>query len=171
MGCFFISMVVVGGHAATVRQTLSRGSGGGRTIPLRLPRPPFSFVPSTARFLFGGSKRKCGVETVGSEKYHLMIGCERTIVSLNARFSRHECTASRLDNGCRTLRERYFWPAQKYPKTGVGASPYVPRLPRKARQRWTALPPQHCQAVLARCKKGEPQRTYFSLTPALLLPV
>ena len=58
----------------SVRRTLSRGFGGGRTIPQRLPRPPFSFVPSTARFLFGGTKRKCGVETVGSGKCHALTG-------------------------------------------------------------------------------------------------
>ena len=60
------------GHQSTVRRTLSRGFGGGRTIPQRLPRPPFSFVPSTARFLFGGTKRKCGVGTVGSKSCHAL---------------------------------------------------------------------------------------------------
>ena len=60
------------GHQTTVRRTLSRGFGGGRTIPQRLPRPPFSFVPSTARFLFGGTKRKCGVGTVGSGQCHAL---------------------------------------------------------------------------------------------------
>ena len=58
----------------SVRRTLSRGFGGGRTIPQRLPRPPFSFVPSTARFLFGGTKRKCGVGTVGSKSFHALTG-------------------------------------------------------------------------------------------------
>ena len=130
---------------SSVRRTLSRGSGGGRTVPLRLPRPPFSLVPSTARSLFGGTKRECGVGTVGSEIYHLIPDCGETFVSLNAPFSRHECTASRLNNGFRTLQERYFWPAQKYPKTGIGASPYVPRLPRLSRPLWMTAPPQHCQ--------------------------
>jgi len=70
------------GHQTTVRRTLSRGFGGGRTIPQRLPRPPFSFVPSTARFLFGGTKRKCGVGTVGSKSCHVHAGKGRGNIHL-----------------------------------------------------------------------------------------
>ena len=33
-----------------------------------------AFVPSTARFLFGGTKRKCGVGTVGSKSFHALTG-------------------------------------------------------------------------------------------------
>ena len=33
-----------------------------------------SFVPSTARFLFGGTKRKCGVGTVSSKSCHALTG-------------------------------------------------------------------------------------------------
>ena len=85
-----------------------------------------SLVPSTARSLFGGTKRECGVETVGSEIYHLMPDCEQAFDSLNARFSRHECTALRFGIGFRTLRERYF-PAmestQRYGRRGVSNPP------------------------------------------------
>ena len=44
----------------------SAGGPGECAIMGQLPRPPFSLVPSTARSLFGGTKRECGVETVGS---------------------------------------------------------------------------------------------------------
>ena len=36
------------------------------------PEPPFSLVPSTARSLFGGTKRECGVGTVGSGRSHAL---------------------------------------------------------------------------------------------------
>ena len=42
--------------------------------PGLLPRPPFSLVPSTARSLFGGSKRECGVDTVGSYGHAALTG-------------------------------------------------------------------------------------------------
>ena len=44
----------------------SAGGPGECAITGLLPRPPFSLVPSTARSLFGGTKRECGVGTVGS---------------------------------------------------------------------------------------------------------
>ena len=43
------------------------GLGGSQS-----PEPPFSLVPSTARSLFGGTKRECGVGTVGSERCHAL---------------------------------------------------------------------------------------------------
>ena len=42
--------------------------------PGLLPRPPFSLVPSTARSLFGGSKREGGVDTVGSYGHAALTG-------------------------------------------------------------------------------------------------
>ena len=44
----------------------SAGGPGECAITGLLPRPPFSLVPSTARSLFGGTKRECGVDTVVS---------------------------------------------------------------------------------------------------------
>ena len=44
----------------------SAGGPGECAITGLLPRPPFSLVPSTAHSLFGGTKRECGVGTVGS---------------------------------------------------------------------------------------------------------
>ena len=38
----------------------------------RRPRAGFSLVPSTARSLFDGSKRECGVGTVGFESCHAL---------------------------------------------------------------------------------------------------
>ena len=43
------------------------GLGGSQS-----PEPPFSLVPSTARSLFGGTKRECGVGTVGSGRCHAL---------------------------------------------------------------------------------------------------
>ena len=71
------------------RQTNAQQGGRGRANhTAAAPPAAFSFVPSTARFLFGGSKRKCGVGTVGSENRHLLTDCGY-FGSLNARFSRH----------------------------------------------------------------------------------
>ena len=99
-------------HQVTVRRTLSRGFGGGRTIPLRLPRPPFSFVPSTARFLFGGTKRKCGVGTVGSKSCHAHADKGRGNIRL--KYAKR-IPALRLVHFCRTLRCGTF-PRRKVPK-------------------------------------------------------
>ena len=55
------------------RQTnAQQGVRGRANHPLAAPPAAFSFVPSTARFLFGGTKRKCGVGTVGSGKCHAL---------------------------------------------------------------------------------------------------
>jgi len=97
---------------ASVRRTLSRGSGGGRTIPLRLPRPPFSFVPSTARFLFGGTKRKCGVEIVGSARCHALLGKGRE--NIRPKYAKR-VPALRLVLCCRSLRRGTFH-RRKVPK-------------------------------------------------------
>ena len=43
------------------------GLGGSQS-----PEPSFSLVPSTARSLFDGSKRECGVGTVGSGRCHAL---------------------------------------------------------------------------------------------------
>ena len=43
------------------------GLGGSQS-----PEPPFSLVPSTARSLFGGTKRERGVGTVGSGRCHTL---------------------------------------------------------------------------------------------------
>ena len=45
------------------------GLGGSQS-----PEPPFSLVPSTARSLFGGTKRECGVESVGFVNSHAFAG-------------------------------------------------------------------------------------------------
>ena len=45
------------------------GLGGSQS-----PEPSFSLVPSTARSLFDGSKRECGVGTVGSGNCHALTG-------------------------------------------------------------------------------------------------
>ena len=46
---------------------VSRGPWG-----IAIPRAVFSLVPSTARSLFDGSKRECGVGTVGFESCHAL---------------------------------------------------------------------------------------------------
>ena len=59
------------------RQTNAQqgGAGEGEPFPCGSPWPPFSLVPSTARSLFGGAKRECGVGTVGSSEGVLMPDC------------------------------------------------------------------------------------------------
>ena len=55
----------------------SAGGPGECAITGQLPRPPFSLVPSTARSLFGGTKRECGVGTVGSYGQAALPGWHR----------------------------------------------------------------------------------------------
>ena len=58
-------------HTFAVR---SAGGPGECAITVLLLRPPFSLVPSTARSLFGGTKRECGVDTVGSYGHAALTG-------------------------------------------------------------------------------------------------
>ena len=46
----------------SVRQTLSRGFGGGRTIPQRLPRPPFLLYRQRHVLFSAGRKENVGLE-------------------------------------------------------------------------------------------------------------
>ena len=101
-----------------------------------------SLVPSTARSLFGETKRECGVGTVGSEIEHLLTGCGETFVSLNARFSRHEYLLYALILALGPCRGRYF-PAmestQRYGRRGVSNPPSCTspqRLLRRRRARY-----------------------------------
>ena len=55
----------------------SAGGPGECAITGQLPRPPFSLVPSTARSLFGGTKRECGIGTVGSYGQAALPGWHR----------------------------------------------------------------------------------------------
>ena len=55
----------------------SAGGPGECAITGQLPRPPFSLVPSTAHSLFGGTKRECGVDTVGSYGQAALTGWHR----------------------------------------------------------------------------------------------
>ena len=72
-------------HRATTARQCSGGKSSGAPSNLRStppflggtgdrnpPKPPFSLVPSTARSLFGGTKRECGVGTVGSGRSHAL---------------------------------------------------------------------------------------------------
>ena len=111
--------------------------------PQSLPRQTaFSLVPSTARSLFGGTKRECGVGTVGSEIYHLITGCGYFWLAERP-FLATRIPALRLDIGCRTLQERYF-PAmestQRYGRRGVSNPPSCTspqRLLRRRRARYS----------------------------------
>ena len=86
---------------------------------------PFLLYRGRSRSLFGGTKRECGVGTVGSEIYHLITGCGYFWLAERP-FLATRIPALRLDTGCRTLRERYF-PAmestQRYGRRGVSNPP------------------------------------------------
>ena len=89
------------------------GLGGSQS-----PEPPFSLVPSTARSLFGGTKRECGVGTVGSERYHALLGKRRGNPRLN--YAKGVLTLH-LGLFCRSLRRGTFH-RRKVPKDRWGVS-------------------------------------------------
>ena len=82
------------------------------------PPTAFSLVPSTARSLFGGKKRECGVGTVGSERYHALLGKRRGNPRLN--YAKGVRTLH-LGLFCRSLRRGTFH-RRKVPKDRWGVS-------------------------------------------------
>ena len=89
------------------------GLGGSQS-----PEPPFSLVPSTARSLFGGTKRECGVESVGSVNSHALADKEQG--NLRPKYAKR-VPALRLGLFCRSLRRGTFH-RRKVPKDRWGVS-------------------------------------------------
>ena len=70
---------VCGFRFVSVGQTLSRGAGGGRTVPLRLPRPPFLLYRQRHIFFSAGRK-----ENVGLKQWVLAVAHRRSQESVPA---------------------------------------------------------------------------------------
>ena len=99
-----------------IRGALPRFSGG--TGDRNPPKPPFSLVPSTARSLFGGTKRECGVESVGSVNSHALADKEQG--NLRPKYAKR-VPALRLGLFCKSLRRGTFH-RRKVPKDRWGVS-------------------------------------------------